>query len=135
MTTTAPASITDRHNQLIAYLVAGKFAEGIEEFYAPDVTAQENAKPIVIGRLAMAADERRFQKKLTAYHGIQIHATAIDDQGHGNGTVFYQCTMRWEQNDRPGIVAVDQVVVERWTNGQISSVRFFGNYEPGPLPA
>lgn len=127
--------ITECHDQLIAYLKAGKFVEGIEDFYAADATAQENSKPVSRGREEMAFNERRFQKKLTAYHGIEIHATCIDDHGGGSGVVMYECTMRWEQNDRDGIVAVDQAVVERWKNGKIVAVRFYGNYEPGELPA
>lgn len=135
MNTLKAASIKDLHDQLIAYLKAGKFVEGIVDFYAEDATAQENSKPLVRGREHMAQLEARFQKKLTAYHGIDIHATAFNDEGHSTGIVFYECTMRWEQNDRTGIVAVDQVVVERWRNGKITAIRFFGNYEPGELPA
>ena len=43
----------------------------------------------------MAAAESDFLKKVTAYHGIDILATAIDDQGNGNGTVFYEAIMKW----------------------------------------
>lgn len=129
-----PRTVQDLHAEVIAYLKAGKFVEGIEDFYSEDATARENSKPPVVGRAKMVHDEKRFQKKLTAYHGIEIHSTAITEQGPGSGVAFYECTMKWEQNDRAGIVAVDQVVVERWKDGKISSVRFYGNYEPGPLP-
>ncbi len=127
-------SLLNLHNRLIGYLKAGKFVEGIEDFYAEDATAQENSKPVTRGRQTMAHDEKRFQKKLTAFHGIDVRSTAVDDRGDGNGTLFYEATMRWEQNDRPGIVTVDQAVVERWKNGKIESIRFYGNYEPGQLP-
>lgn len=128
------APLIQLHDQLLQYLRDGKFAEGIEDFYAEEVTAQENAGPITRGRVEMAKNERRFQKKLTKYHGIRVHARNIDDQGSGNGVVFYETTMSWEQFDRTGIVEVDQVVVERWKDGKITSIRFYGNYEPGPLP-
>lgn len=128
-------TVSQLHDQLIAYLKAGKFAEGIADFYHDDVIAQENSNPASVGRAAMVASERRFLKKVTAYHGLDVHATVVDDQGNGNGTVFYETTMKWEQNDRQGVVHTDQVVVERWKDGKIVSIRFYGNYEPGPLPA
>lgn len=120
------------HNQVIAYLKEGKFVEGIEDFYHENVTAQENSNPPTKGRAAMATTERKFQKKGKAFHGIDILATAIDDQGGGTGVVLYECVMKWEQTDK-GHVKVEQTVVERWNGGKIAHIRFYGNYEPGPL--
>ena len=54
----------------------------------------------------------RSIESTTAYHGIEVLGRAIDDQGGGNGTVFYEAVMRWNQSDL-GEVAVQQVVVER----------------------
>ena len=119
----------ERHNQVIEYLNQGKFAEGIEEFYADDVTAQENNHPPAQGKSALAANEREFLKKVTNYHGIDVLATAIDDQGDGNGTVFYEAVMKWEQADK-GNVEVEQTVVERWQDGKIQHIRFYGNFDP-----
>ena len=126
-------SLQELHAQVIEYLEAGKFAEGIEDFYTEDVRAQENGGTPSQGRDEMAATERRFLQKVSAYHGIEVLATAIDDQGDGNGTVFYEAIMRWEQTDR-GAVEVRQTVVERWRNGKIADIRFYGNFDPGPLP-
>ncbi len=69
-----PVTIEQLHGDLIGYIHQGKFAEGIEDFYADDVTAQENSGPISRGRSEMAATERRFLAKVTAFHGIDIHA-------------------------------------------------------------
>lgn len=126
-------SLQELHARVIAYLEAGKFAEGIEDFYAEDVRAQENGGPPSQGRDDMAATERRFLKKVTAYHGIEVLATAFDDRGDGHGTVFYEAIMRWEQTDR-GAVEVHQTVVERWRDAKIADIRFYGNFDPGPLP-
>ena len=52
--------------------------------------------------------------------------------GDGTGVVLYECVMKWEQTDK-GHVEVEQAVVERWKNGKIAHIRFYGNYEPGPL--
>lgn len=121
-------SLKELHAQVIAYLEAGKFAEGIEDFYAEDVRAQENGGAPSQGRDEMAAAERSFLQKVSAFHGIEVLATAFDDRGDGNGTVFYEAIMRWEQTDR-GEVEVRQAVVERWRDGQIADIRFYGNLD------
>ncbi len=121
--------LADLHNRLIDYLREGKFAEGIEDFYAEDVAAQETGKPPVVGRQALAAAEREFLQKVTEYHGIEVLASAIDDQGNGNGTVLYEAVMRWQQSDK-GAVTVEQVVVERWKDGKVQNIRFYGNFDP-----
>lgn len=126
-------SLQQRHDQVIQYLQEGKFAEGIEDFYTEGVTASENGGEPSRGRSQMAATERRFLQKVTAYHGIEVLATAVDDQGDGNGIVFYEAIMRWDQSDR-GAVTVHQTVVERWNDGKIADIRFYGNFDPGPLP-
>ena len=123
-------SLQALHAQLIDYLKQGKFAEGIEDFYAEDASAQENTSPPTVGRDTMVKNEREFLTKVTAYHGIEILATAIDDQGDGNGLVFYEAIMQWDQKDK-GHVSVNQVVVERWKNGKITQIRFYGNFDPG----
>lgn len=127
-------SLAATHDRLIGYLKDGKFVEGIADFYAADVVQRENSGPSAHGRDYIEANERRFQKKLKAYHGIEVHARAVNDQGNGNGTVLYEATMKWEQNDREGVVVVDQAVVERWKHGRIVAIRFYGNYNPGELP-
>lgn len=121
-------SIEELHNELIHYLEDGKFAEGIETFYADDVVAREGTQPSNQGRLELAAAERVFLEKVTAYHGIEVHATAIQDHGNGDGVVFYEATMRWNQSDK-GEVVVDQAVVERWADGKVVDIRFYGNFE------
>ena len=123
-------SLQTLHEQVIEYLKQGKFAAGIEDLYAEDATAQENTKPPTVGRAKMVENERKFLTKVTAYHGIEILATAIDDQGGGNGVVFYEAIMQWDQSDK-GHVSVNQVVVERWKNGKIAHIRFYGNFDPG----
>ena len=122
-------NLNDLHGQVIDYLRQGKFAEGIEDFYAEDATAQENNNPPTAGRSHMVAAEKEFLKKVTHYDGIEVLATAIDDLGDGNGIVFYEAVMKWEQADK-GLVTVEQAVVERWKDGKIQNIRFYGNFDP-----
>ena len=93
-------NLTDMHTQVIDYLKQGKFVEGIEEFYAEDATAQENINIPTVGLATMLKNERAFLTTVTAYHGIEVLATAIDDQGGGNGVVFYEAIMQWDQSDK-----------------------------------
>ena len=122
-------TIENLHNQVINYLKQGKFAEGIEGFYAENATAQENSNPPTVGRATMVTNENIFLSTVTAYHGIEILATGIDDQGNGNGVVLYEAVMQWDQKDK-GHVTVNQAVVERWQNGKIAHIRFYGNFDP-----
>ena len=121
-------SIRTLHDELIGYLEEGKFAEGIEDFYADDVVAREGTSEGQRGRTELAEAERIFLKKVTAYHGIEVHSTAVDESQEGTGTVFYEATMRWDQSDK-GAVEVVQAVVERWRDGKVVDIRFYGNFE------
>ncbi|MCA9473229.1 MAG: hypothetical protein MRJ96_11175 [Nitrospirales bacterium] len=121
--------LQELHAQVVEYLKQGKFVEGIEDFYAEEASAQENTNPPTVGRATLLKNEREFLTKVTAYHGIEILATAIDDQGGGNGVVFYEAVMQWDQKDK-GHVSVNQVVIERWKNGKILNIRFYGNFDP-----
>ena len=121
-------NIEKLHNELIDYLKEGKFAEGIESFYAEDVIASEVGSAPKQGRDQMAADEREFLKKVTAYHGIEVLDQLIKDNGDGSGVVFYEAVMKWNQSDK-GAVIVSQVVKEEWKNSKIAQIKFYGNFE------
>ena len=82
--------------------------------------------PLAHGRDAVAAAEAEYVKGVTAFHGVKVHATAIDDHGDGSGTVFYECEMHWEHTGRRK-VDVQQSVVERWRDGKIAAIRFYGD--------
>lgn len=116
------------HNQVIDLVKQGQFTKGIEDFYAEDVTQQANADPIQKGRDVLANAERDYESKVTALNKVDVMATAIDDQGDGNGTVFYEVHMQWEHSEA-GSVDVQQAVVERWENGKIQHIRFYGTFE------
>jgi hypothetical protein len=120
------------HAQVIGYLKQGKFVEGIEDFYAENATAQENGNLPTVGRTTMASNERAFAKKLTAYHGIDVLATVVNEHGGGNGIVFYEAVINWDRSDT-GHETVNEVVVERWKDGKIADIRFYGNFDPGPI--
>jgi ketosteroid isomerase-like protein len=120
------SNIRDLHQEIIDALHKGDFVGPIEKFYAEDVVAQANTDAPSSGRDAIAAAEADYVKGVTAFHGVTVHGTAIDDQGDGNGVVFYECEMHWEHTGR-GKVDIHQTVVERWKNSKIASIRFYGD--------
>lgn len=121
-------SIKELHQQLIDELVGGDFVGPIEKFYAENVIAQANTEAPSTGRDAIAKAEAEYVKGVTAFHGVNVLATAIDDQGDGNGVVFYEVEMHWEHTGR-GKVDIHQSVVERWKDGKIAAIRFYGDIE------
>ena len=121
--------IAQLHEQLIDYLKQGKFAEGIEDFYAHDVVAQENGNPSRTGRDALAAAEKEYLAGVTRYDGIEVFNKLVRDDGDGNGLVIYECAMKWYHRDG-GEVHVQQAVVEHWRDAKIQNIRFYGTFIP-----
>lgn len=120
--------LADLHQQIIDALEQGDFVGPIEKFYADDVVAYTNYANPARGREAIAAAEKKYVEGVTAFHGVEVLATAIDDKGGGNGTVFYEVIMRWAHANRPE-VDIHQTVIERWQDGKIADIRFFGDIE------
>ena len=122
-------SLEKLHDELIATLEQGGFAEGIENFYAAEVVARENGNPARQGRDALAAAEREYLADVTAFHGIEVLHRSIQDDGNESGVVVYETEMRWTHaND--GEVHVQQCVVERWKDGKVADIRFYGTFQP-----
>lgn len=118
--------LAELHQEIIVALEKGDFVGPIEKFYAPDVLVQTNNEAPAQGRDAVAAAEAEYVKGVTAFHGVRVLATAIDDQGAGSGTVFYEVEMHWEHTGTAK-VDVHQTVVERWKDGKIAAIRFYGD--------
>ena len=122
-----PSSLHDLHNQALHYVKEGKFVESIEEFYAENATLQVHTAVPTLGRDLIIKNERASLENVTAYHGLEVLATAIGEFEEGTGIVFYEGIMQWEQSDI-GHVTLNQVVIERWKDGKILNIRYFGNY-------
>lgn len=118
--------IATLHNEIITALEGGDFVGPIEKFYAENISVQTNNEEPSHGRDAIAAAEAEYVKGVTAFHGIKVLATAIDDHGDGSGIVFYEVEMHWEHTGTPK-VDIHQTVVERWKNGKIEAIRFYGD--------
>ena len=121
-------NIQELHEQVIALIKQGQFTKGIEDYYAEDVIQRDNDGAVRQGRDQLAEAEREYESKVTSLDNVEILATAIDDQGSGSGTVFYECQMQW-QHEEAGRVNVAQVVIEQWNKSKIQEVRFYGTFE------
>jgi len=121
-------NIAESHQELIDSLTQGDFVGPMERFYAEDVVMQTNNGKPSRGRDALVAAETEYVKGVRNFHGVDVLATAVDDEGAGNGTVFYEVEMRWEHVNNPK-VDIRQSVVERWKDGKISEIRFYGDIE------
>jgi|GEM_PF-2685115 len=118
--------LADLHNALIADLQQGDFVGPMKKFYADDIVMRTNEEPPVQGRDTLVAAESAYVEGVTAFHGVNVLNTAIDDRGDGNGTVFYEVEMHWEHTGTPK-VDIRQMVVEHWRAGKISEIRFYGD--------
>ena len=120
--------LADLHQSIIEAIQNGDFVGPIDAHYADDIVAITNSGEPARGRAAISAAEAEYVKGVTAFHGVEVFDTAINDLGDGNGTVFYECRMRWEHVNRPE-VDVRQTVVERWQGGKIAEIRFYGDIQ------
>ena len=121
-------SLKELHDDLLSYVKKGEFAQGIEKFYADDVTQQANADAVQSGMQNLAKAEYEYQGKVTSLDKVDVLARAIDDQGNDSGVVIYEVHMVW-QHSEGGNVNVEQTVVERWENGKIKHIRFYGIFD------
>ena len=121
-------NLKDLHHQVVELIKQGQFTKGIEDFYAEDVIQQSNGDAPIQGRQKLADGEREYEAKVTSLDKVDILASVIHDQGGGNGVVMYECQMQWK-HQVAGAVNVEQAVVERWKEGKIQSIRFYGTFE------
>ncbi len=118
-------SLEALHDDLLGYVKRGEFAQGIEAFYADDVTQQINNDEVKTGMKQLAEAEYEYQGKVTSLDKVEVFARAIDDRGDDTGVIMYEVQMVWQHADQ-GHVNIEQAVVERWKNGKITSIRFYG---------
>ncbi len=128
MSTHTETSLEILHDQLLDHVKKGEFAQGIEAFYAADVVQQANSDAPQSGMEALAKAEYEYQGKVTSLNKVEVLGRSINDDGGGNGEVFYEVHMNWDHQDQ-GKVDVQQTVVERWRDSKIYSIRFYGTFD------
>jgi ketosteroid isomerase-like protein len=107
--------------QFIATIERGEFLEALSQFYAEDMTAQENNQPPRVGRAAQFANEEAALKRMR-FDSIKAASFLID----GDRVAINYCfEMTTTAGDR---LRMDEVAYQLWRGERIISERYF--YDP-----
>src|SRR3712207_106502 len=108
--TLAPASLQSRVNDLVGYIRAGRILDAMREFYADDVSMQENNNPPTAGWDANHAREEQFVNYVKAWKSLEIDAVAVDA---ARGKTVVQSRFEFDAVDG-STHRYDQVAVQTW---------------------
>jgi hypothetical protein len=117
--TNTQQDISELNRKLDEGILAGKAMDLFEELYAEDVVMQENTDAEYRGKDFNRQREKEFFATVEAFHGGRVVAAAA--QGD---TSFSE----WEMEvtlKGVGRIAMNQVAVRRWRDGQIVHERFY----------
>ena len=117
MTTTT--DIRTLAETLHARVAAGELLEAFDEYYADDVTMQENLDTPVAGHAANREREVAFLSGIAEVHGYDVHAIAADGD-----VTFVESTLRFRSTGGDD-VSMTQVARSRWRDGKIVEERFY----------
>jgi ketosteroid isomerase-like protein len=113
---------TDIHalaQELHARIARGELLEAFDEYYADDVSMQENQNPPVVGHAANRERELAFLAGIAEVHGYDVHAIAADGD-----VTFVESTLRF-RSSAGSDVSMTQVARSRWKDGTIVEERFY----------
>jgi len=119
-------STTAENNMLCDQLLnqkiqEGKVMEAFEEFYADDVSMQENDDPPIAGKDANRKREEEFGDQIEQFHGAECRS-----HGAGGNQTFaewsYDMTLKGI-----GRVKMNEVAVRTWRDGKIVNEHFYYN--------
>lgn len=116
-------NLTQRASELQSWINQGRIIEAMNEFYAPDVSMQENANPPTVGREANIERERQFLAQVGQWKGSTVKALGV-----GDGVTFAEVILEFVSTQGQD-VRLEQVSVQRWRDGRIVHERFY--YDSG----
>jgi hypothetical protein len=117
-----------RVEDFIRTIERGQFLEALSEFYAEDMTAQENTQPPRVGRAAQFANEEAALKRMR-FDVIKAVSFLIDGD---RVAIHYNFEMTTVNGDR---LRMDEIAYQLWQGDEIVSERYF--YDPAqrlPIP-
>lgn len=100
--------------------------EAFDQFYADDVSMQENSDALTVGKAANRDRELQFFAMFEQFYGAQVLAQAF-----ANDTGFAEVAMDLQCKGAPRMT-MSQVSVRRWQDGKIVAERFY--YTKGESP-
>jgi hypothetical protein len=119
------STVLSRVNELQSWIGQGRIIDAMNEFYATDITMQENASPPTVGLHANIEREKKFLSIVKTWKGYNVKALAADEKA---GTALIESTMDFV-NQQDQHVHMAQVSVQRWKDGKIVHERFY--YDTG----
>lgn len=107
--------------ELNEMILGGKALDGFEKFYSDDCVMQENTETPTVGKDANRQREIDFFDSLAEFHGGEVVSTAVGDSITMSEWIF---DVTFKNGPRK---KMEQAVVRRWNNGQITNERFYYN--------
>jgi ketosteroid isomerase-like protein len=117
--------IAARVRELLSYVQQGRIVDAMYEFYAPEVTMQENNNPPTVGLEANVEREKKFVASVRQWKRFDVNAVAVDP---ARGVAFVQSELEFEGVDGKSY-RTDQVAVQTWRDGKIVNEKFY--YDTG----
>jgi hypothetical protein len=115
------STVLSRVNELQQWIGQGRILDAMNEFYAPQVTMQENASPPTVGLHANIEREKTFLSYVKVWKGYTVKALGTDEKA---GTALIESTIDFV-NQQDQHVHMAQVSVQRWEDGKIVHERFY----------
>ena len=119
---TKSTSLTERVNKLNKMILDGRILEAFDQYYAPEITMQENEFPATVGKEACRINELAFVNGITAFRGAAVKNVLVSDD---------ISVVEWEfdfSHKEWGDRKYRQVSVQRWNKaGLIINEKFYYN--------
>ena len=109
----------ERVLELVRYVEAGRIPEAIREFYAKDVTMQENRQPPTVGKAANLVRELAFGDSVERWHEVRARSFAVDGDQALIEWVFDYTTKEGRR------IRMEEIAQQTWRDGKIERERFF----------
>ena len=112
----------ERAKDLYNQVGQGQLMQAFETYYAENVIMEE-PKGTREGKDACRKSEEVFLGSIEAFHGMEIKAIA-EDSAKGKVLIEVSMDLTFKGGNR---MAMEQVAVQKWENGQIVHERFYYN--------
>ncbi|HEY6990533.1 MAG TPA: nuclear transport factor 2 family protein [Bryobacteraceae bacterium] len=115
----ATPNVANLDRQLNEQITKGDILAAFDQFYAEDVSMQENSEPPFVGKAANRKREEEFVTSVQEIHSVKLLSSAV------NGDVSFS---EWEFDAtyKGGTrIKLSEVAVRRWKNGQVAQERFY----------
>jgi hypothetical protein len=129
--TASQTDMTVHEDELNQMLVAGRFMEAYERFYADDVTMQENTTAPCVGKEANLQRQLLFYNSVREFHSARLLGSATNVQ-EGRAFSEWEYDMTFHNGSR---YTLAEVAVRQWLHGKVVHERFYWDLTgyPGPL--